>query len=207
MSSSAKAVQELDSVAKDEVFYLCPVEIETLRRAAAHRGMSFDPEQLRYSSSDLRRYGLVREGYNRQELRERGVESQVVSSLDTETALLMQRLPLETPFGEAIQKYELPIDMLPLRVAKTIFLPGSHVKSHTHPPHSVEAPGGGLRIIASGSIEFENRKYSAGDWFFVPNGRAYEFVTDPHIETIVFYSYAFFGLEDGNRFSHPFAAE
>lgn len=116
----------------------------------------------------------------------------------------MKDLPIDAPFGDSgVRKYELPIDMLPLRVAKTIFPPGSRVASHVHPKHSEDAPGGGLRIIVAGTVEYAGRTYGPGDWFFVPNGTPYEFVTDPHRETIVFYKYNFFGMEDGNRFSHP----
>lgn len=188
------------------VFELCDVEIETLRRAAIHRGIPFDPKRRKYSGQELKRYGLVREGYNRSELRDRGIVPGVVSSLDSSTDEAMKRLPLETPYGEGIAKYELPIDMLPLRVAKTIFPPNSHVTKHIHPPHAEESPGGSLRIVVSGSIDYDGRTYGPGDWFFVPNGVAYEFHSDRNVDTVVFYKYAFFGVEDGNRFSHPYAS-
>ena len=74
-----------------------------------------------------------------------------------------------------------------------------------HPANSPDAPGGGLRIVSRGSILFRGKKYGPGDWFFVPNGVAYAFVTDTEVPTIVFYKYAFFGFEQGNRFSHPSA--
>jgi hypothetical protein len=60
--------------------------------------------------------------------------------------------------------------------------------------------------VVKGTITFKGRDYKAGDWFFVPNGVAYSFTTDPANETVVFYKYAFFGFEDGNRFSHPHEA-
>jgi hypothetical protein len=187
----------------NERFTLSEVEVETLRRAAVARGLPFDPTRTEYTLAQLRRYGLVREGYTRQELRERGVVPRIVSSLDHETDVLMEALPIETPFGSGIRKYELPIDMLPLRVSKTIFPPATRVSSHVHPPHSDDSPGGGLRLIASGSIVFGGRTYESGDWFFVPNGEPYEFETDPNMETVVFYKYSFFAVEKGNRFSAP----
>lgn len=184
-------------------FDLCDVEIETVRRAAQERGLAFDPAQQRYSEHDLSRYGLVREGYTRQELSAVGIGPSKVSSLDYSTRILQEKLPLATPFGSGIEKFQLPIDMMPIRVAKTIFPPGSAVKEHVHPPHSEEDPGGGLRLIISGWILFEDRRYEPGEWFFVPNGTPYEFSTDPLHETVVFYTYRFFGAEFGNRFSHP----
>jgi hypothetical protein len=187
----------------NEIFHLCDVEVETARRAAFDRGLPFNPEKRAYTRQELGLYGMVREGYNREELRARGVLPRPVSSLDASTTSAEASLPLETPFGSAIRKYELPIDMLPMRVAKTIFPPGSVVKRHVHPPHTNEDPGGGLRIIFSGKIFFEGREYGPGDWFFVPNGTPYEFTTAPDQDTIVFYKYRFFGAEQGNRFSHP----
>jgi hypothetical protein len=189
----------------DTTFTLSDVEVETLRRAASDRKLPFDPLRTVYSFEELSLYGLVREGYTRAELRACGIKPAVVSSLDESTYHTQSALRLATPFGSGIQKHELPIDMLPIRVAKTIFPPGSVVTRHVHPPHSEESPGGGVRIIVSGHVFFEGRRYEAGDWFFVPNGTPYEFSTDPEGTTIVFYSYSFFGAERGNRFSHPAA--
>lgn len=193
----------IDIYANEERFELSEVEVETLRRAAKARGLAFDPDRTSYNHSELAAYGLVREGYTRSELRGRGIYPGKVSSLDAETDRKMKSLPLETPYGKGIEKHELPIDMLPLRLAKTVFPPNSRVTSHVHPPHTDEAPGGSLRIVASGTIYYEGRAYCAGDWFFVPNGEAYEFTTDGEVPSVVFYSYAFFGVEQGNRFSHP----
>jgi hypothetical protein len=191
------------SVDANVIFNLSDVEVETLRRAAFDRNLPFDPTRTAYSSEELSLYGLVREGYTRAELRARGIYPKVMSSLDESTSDAQAALRLATPFGSGILKYELPIDMLPIRVAKTVFSPGSVVTRHVHPPHSDESPGGGVRIVVSGHVLFEGRRYHAGDWFFVPNGTAYEFTTSPDEVTIVFYSYSFFGAEKGNRFSHP----
>lgn len=189
--------------AADDTFHLQDVEVETVRRAAAERNLLFDPEKRTYSRTELARFGVVREGYSRDELRARGVFPRVVSSLDGATDLAKNSLPLETPYGSGIRKWQLPIDMLPIQVAKTVFPPGSVVTRHVHPPNTEEDPGGGLRIVVSGSISYDGRSYGPGDWFFVPNGTPYQFTTDSDQETIVFYTYRFFGVTEGNRFSHP----
>jgi hypothetical protein len=202
----ASNVQELEIPSDSTQLYnLCDVEIETVRRAAFDRGLPFEPDKTIYSFEELSAYGIVREGYNRAELRARGITPTVVSSLDQSTFASEMSLPLATPFGSGVQKYELPIDMLPIRIAKTVYSPGSVVTRHVHPPHSEESPGGGVRIVASGYVLFGGRKHGPGDWFFTPNGTPYEFSTDPGGVTIVFYSYSFFGAERGNRFSHPAA--
>ncbi|HET9225049.1 MAG TPA: cupin domain-containing protein [Thermoanaerobaculia bacterium] len=206
MRATAATVEpEIAADLRKDVFYLCEVEIETVRRAAEVRDLPFDPTKRSYTSEELRPYGLVREGYNKLELRERGIRPQPVSSLDPEVEALQSALPLQTPFATGIKKFELPIDMFPMRVAKTIFPPGSVVEPHVHPPHNQTDPGGSLRVVVKGRLFYEGREYAAGDWFFVPNGTPYQFTSDPNEETIVMYTYNFFGAEKGNRFSHPHA--
>ena len=186
-----------------KIYMLSAVEVETLRRAAVDRDLPFDSERTEYSEQDLKQYGLVREGYTRDELREIGITPSIVTSFDENATETSSRLTLETPFGSGIQKWQLPIDMMPIRVAKTIFPPKTRVDSHVHPEDTASDPGGGLRMVATGSVIFKNNKYLPGDWFFVPNGAPYEFVTDEVIPTTVFYTYRFFGAVEGNRFSHP----
>jgi len=190
----------------DEVFELSDCEVETLRRAALDRNLSFDPLRTIYRNSELKAYGMVREGYTRAEMRERGIGPGALTCFDTLAEKAEELLPVETPFGSGIRKWQLPIDMIPIQVMKTIFPPGSVVKSHVHPPHSDEAPGGGLRIVVEGSISYKGRKFGPGDWFFAVNGEPYEFTTDPERHTVVFYKYTFFAVEKGNRFSHPHSA-
>jgi hypothetical protein len=212
MSQSAEAKQaphpeerasEVDSIDPRERFYLQDCEIETLARAAAERRIPYDPLRREYTRDELRRFGLVREGYTREELRQRGIGTGAVTSFDVLAQEAPNLLPVETPFGKGIRKWQLPVDMMPLRMFQTVFPPNTTVTSHVHPPHSDEAPGGGLRIVCKGSITYKGVVFGPGDWFFAPNGEPYEFTSDPDVETVVFYKYAFFGVEKGNRFSHP----
>lgn len=190
---------------QDEVFELIDCEMETLQKAAELRNLPFDPVRRVYTRRELHCFGLVREGYNRAELRERGIAAQAVTSFDEIALRAADLLPVETPFGTGIRKWQLPFDMMPLRVFQTVFPPNTHVSSHIHPPHSDEAPGGGLRIVSRGSITYKGQRFGPGDWFFAPNGEPYEFDSDPEVETVVFYKYDFFAIEKGNRFSHPHA--
>lgn len=190
-------------VESDETFELSDVEVETLRRAAVERALPFDEKRRVYSHKELADYGLVREGYTREELRQRGFGPVKVSCFDDCAKVAEEVLGVETPFGSGIKKWQLPIDMMPMRVSQTVFPPNTVVKLHVHPPNSPEAPGGGLRIVTKGKIFYERREYGPGDWFFVPNGVPYSFTTDPAGPTVVMYKYHFFGAEKGNRFSHP----
>ena len=187
----------------DERFALSDCEVETLRRAAAQRALGFDGNRREYSGSELVSYGLVREGYNRAEMQAAGVTPSPVSCFDAIAMAAKERMPLETPFGSGVRKWQLPIDMMPIRVAKTVFSKGTTVRPHIHPEGEAGNPGGGLRIVTKGSLTYNGKEYGPGDWFFVPNGLPYEFATSPSVETEVMYTYAFFAAAQGNRFSHP----
>lgn len=43
------------------------------------------------------------------------------------------------------------------------------VPSHSHDE------GAGIRVILFGSIKYKGRKLTAGDWMYIPKGKAYEF--------------------------------
>lgn len=191
----------------EEVFELSDVEIETLRRASLERSLPFDEKRRVYTREQLSEYGMVREGYTREELRNVGLGPEEVSCFDDRAKAAQELLRVDAPFGSGIQKWQLPIDMLPMRVNQTLFPPNTCVKSHVHPANTPDAPGGGLRIVTKGKILYKGKEYGPGDWFFVPNGVSYTFTTDPSGPTTVMYSYSFFGFEQGNRFSHPSAVE
>lgn len=187
----------------DQRIALSDCEHETLRRAAMSRGIQFDPDRREYLGDELAKYGLVREGYNRTEMAAAGVSPAKVSCFDAIALAAEQLMPLATPFGSGVRKWQLPIDMMPIRVAKTVIASGTIIRPHVHPEGEPGNPGGGLRIVTKGEIEYEGRRYGPGDWFFVPNGVPYEFSATAEGDTEVMYTYAFFAAAQGNRFSHP----
>lgn len=189
-----------------EDFVLSEVEVETLRRAAVARNLSFDPTKTTLSKLELQKYGLVREAYSPDELRAAGYGPNPVTSFDDAAATARDLLRVDAPFGSGIVKWQLPVSMMELRVFQTVFPPDTLVAPHIHPVNTEEDPGGSLRIVVKGSIEYEDRTYGPGDWFFVPNGASYTFRSAPNQETTVMYLYRFFAATEGNRFSHPHAA-
>jgi hypothetical protein len=192
----------------DYIFHLVDVEIETLRRAALERNLPFDPGRTQYTARELHEYGLVRESYNSQELRQLGVTTRrVVTSFDAEIVPARDNLLIDAPFAQGIRKWQIPIDICEWRAFMTEFPPNSFVEPHVHPENTYDDPGGSLRTILRGSIEYAGRTFGPGDWFFIPNGVPYSFKTDAECETIVMYSYAFFAAGKGNRFSHPIEIE
>lgn len=189
-------------------FLLSDVEVETLRRAAAQRGLGFDPERRNYSAAELSAYGIVREAYNSSELRNMGIDvTKVVTSFDLEAEQARQRLLVDAPFAGGIRKWQLPVDICEWRVFISEFPPNTFVEPHVHPANTPESPGGSLRTVLKGSLTYAGKVFGPGDWFFIPNGVPYSFRSDSAVQTVVMYKYAFFAVAEGNRFSSPLELE
>lgn len=189
-------------------FVLSDVEIETLRRAAAARGLDFDPDRRNYSAAELGSYGLVREAYNSPELRSMGIDAtKIVTSFDLETEQAKEKLVVDAPFARGIRKWQLPIDICEWRVFISEFPPNTLVEPHVHPANTPENPGGSLRTVLKGSLNYAGKTFGPGDWFFIPNGVPYSFRSDAAAHTVVMYKYAFFEVAAGNRFSSPLELE
>src|SRR5689334_11204798 len=98
-----------------KTYSLSDIEIETLRRAANIRNLPFDPNRRTYTKEELHTYGLVREAYTREELRGLGYGPVEVTSFDAKAREARETLAVEAPFASGIRKWQLPIDMFPLR--------------------------------------------------------------------------------------------
>ena len=67
-------------------------------------------------------------------------------------------------------KWQLPVLLTrPSQMFITVAEPGLQVGEHSHDE------GDGIRFIAGGSITFEGKELSAGDWMFIPTGTRYSF--------------------------------
>jgi hypothetical protein len=188
-------------------FDLNEAEVETLRRAASERNIPYDNKRTRYSKSELAKFGLVREAYTTEELRAAGFGPDPVTSFDEKARAAQELLKVDAPFGSGIQKWQLPVNMIEMRVYETVFPPNTVVDPHIHPENTADDPGGSLRIIVRGSILYNGKTFGPGDWFFVPNGVPYTFKSAPDQNTHVMYLYRFFAATEGNRFSHPHATD
>jgi hypothetical protein len=106
--------------AADEKFDLNEAEVETLRRAANRRKIRFDPNKKNYSKTELAQFGLVREAYTTEEMRAAGFGPDPVTSFDDKAKLAQELLKVDTPFGSGIRKWQLPVNMLEIRVYETV---------------------------------------------------------------------------------------
>jgi hypothetical protein len=60
---------------------------------------------------------------------------------------------------------------------------------HTSVPKHSHDEGAGVRFIVSGSITYNGKALTQGDWMFLPAGVAYEFTTGP-MGVTMFYCYS-----------------
>lgn len=97
------------------------------------------------------------------------LEGKIVTSKDKGIEALENALETKNvPAG--FKKFQLP---LALNGPSQLFIstgePGAVAGKHAH------KDGDGIRFIAGGSIIFEGKELSAGDWMFIPKGVPYEF--------------------------------
>ncbi len=98
--------------------------------------------------------------------------SRIFTSRDDESILLANLLQVqEVPDG--FKKWQLPIVMGPSQLFISVSKPDVKVPEHSHDE------GDGIRFIMSGSVYFNGQELTAGDWMFIPAGKAYEMQVGP----------------------------
>jgi hypothetical protein len=169
-----------------------------------NRGVNVDDGKIEYSTDELETLGFVRENWSQEELVDKGFGAQgVVTSFDQSAGRAQEELCVDVPFAAGVQKWQLPINLPGFRVIMTRFPPNTVVQLHEHPNFDGVSACGQLRVVVAGSITFDGRKYGPGDWFFIPNGVPYSFVTDPDVVTLENYYYQYTGRTMPMRFSSP----
>lgn len=129
----------------------------------------FDPNRLSFArcarriAEAIRKVGLEpdKAGFKH--------EGRILTSRDEPMARLTEELRVDNvPAG--FQKWQLPFFVdHPTHLFVTLAEPGA-----TAPPHS-HKEGDGIRFIVGGSIIYEDKELTAGDWMFVPAGAQYSF--------------------------------
>jgi uncharacterized RmlC-like cupin family protein len=100
------------------------------------------------------------------------VGGRVVTSRDQGMDQLRQALQVKN-LPQGFQKW-----LLPVQVSSDTFLyitvaaPGARADTHAH-------DGDSVRFVASGSIIYDGRELTAGDWLFIPAGQSYSFSAGP----------------------------
>src|SRR5262245_42486865 len=107
----------------------------------------------------------------------------IVTSKDKGMPQLRKTLST-TNVPKGFQKWQLPVHLdHPSHLFMTVAEPNAKSPRHAH------KDGDGIRFIAGGSITYEGKELSAGDWMFIPAGQAYSFEVGPH-GAIMCYCYA-----------------
>lgn len=122
------------------------------------------------------------------------IGKKVLTSRDKDMLVLRKSLEV-TNIPDGFQKYQLPVVLRCAEAAAatgtdadgvqffvTMGQPNVKVGSHSH------NEGAGLRFIAGGSIIYNKRELTAGDWMFIPKGAQYEFQVGPQ-GAIICYCY------------------
>ncbi|MGX7002514.1 cupin domain-containing protein [Caballeronia sp. KNU42] len=156
---------------------------------------SFDASRTDITEEELKGLNFVRENWTQEEIQQKGLAKEgVVTSFDEVSKKAESELAVDAPFADGIQKWQLPIDLPGFRVVMTRFPPGTVVKAHEHPSIPGFSACGQLRVVVKGSITYDGKAYGPGDWFYIPNGVAYSFTTDPNEETQENYFYQYNGI-------------
>jgi hypothetical protein len=125
----------------------------------------FDPNRLTFEQGIER----IQEAVGRSGLNVEGI----VTSRD-DAAVELQRLLAVDNVPDGFRKWQLPVYLKePSQLFVTVAEPGAKATPHSHDE------GDGIRFIVGGSILYEGRELTAGDWMFVPAGARYDFEVGP----------------------------
>ena len=93
----------------------------------------------------------------------------VLTSQDSQ-AMAAQKLLTVTNVPGGFTKWQLPVFLdKPSQLFITLAAPNAEVPEHSH------NEGAGIRFIAGGSIIYNGKELTAGDWMYIPQGAKYSF--------------------------------
>jgi hypothetical protein len=126
---------------------------------------NFNPNRLSFEAGLNRIRAVVGDEYTK--------GAAIVTSRDDGMNTVTERLRTDNvPNG--FSKWQLPVFLNgPSQFFMSYAAPDLEVPIHSHDL------GDGLRVILSGSIEYNGRELGPGDWMFIPKGLPYEFKVGP----------------------------
>jgi hypothetical protein len=121
----------------------------------------FDPNQVTFDEGIER----LRQAVDRAKLD----TSRIVTSRDREVQTAENMLGV-TAIPGGFTKWQLPVYLdSPAQLYISVGQPNVEVPEHSHDD------GDGIRFMVAGSIIYEGKELTAGDWMFVPAGSKYSF--------------------------------
>jgi uncharacterized RmlC-like cupin family protein len=133
----------------------------------------------------LKEAGVLRVNYDQDEIQAAGFDTQQVLTSFSDASAAESRLKVDVPF-RGVTKYQIPA-AVGIHIVK--MAPNSEVTEHAHPPVDPANPGGALRIVLKGDLDFNGQRYGPGDWFYVPDGTPYSFKAGPVSDVEVSYKW------------------
>jgi len=96
--------------------------------------------------------------------------SGILTSRDKPVREAARLLAVKNVPDGGFHKWQLPVYLEePSQLFITVAEPGAEAPEHSHDE------GDGIRFIVSGSIHFDGKELTAGDWMYVPAKRRYSF--------------------------------
>jgi quercetin dioxygenase-like cupin family protein len=138
--------------------------------------MSFNPNKMTFADG-LKR---IEKALATAEVK---IKSRIITSRDADVGKAVQALEVSNvPAG--FRKWQLPISLdKPSQMFLTTAAPGAEVGLHSHDE------GDGVRFIVSGSIIYDGKELTAGDWMFIPKGEKYSMRVG-HLGAVMAYCYS-----------------
>jgi len=96
------------------------------------------------------------------------LKDKISTSQDADLKDLLDSLAV-TNIPDNFQKWQLPFYFDRAQFYISVGNPGSIVPEHSH------NDGDGIRYIVSGSIEYNGKSLTTGDWMYIPKGIKYSF--------------------------------
>ncbi len=100
------------------------------------------------------------------------VGNKIITSRDRNAIKAVNLLAVDNVPG-GFKKWQLPFVMDRSQLFISIGSPDADVPTHSHDE------GDGIRFIMSGSIYYDGKELSAGDWMFIPKGAKYKMKVGP----------------------------
>lgn len=101
----------------------------------------------------------------------------IVTSRDPRAAELLKALQVDN-VPQGFQKHQLPVyfekDIPGVQFFISVGAPNTQVRKHAH------NEGDGIRFIVGGSIVYDGKELTQGDWMFIPQGEPYAFTVGRH---------------------------
>ena len=121
----------------------------------------FVPQELTFEQGSER----IREALRKAEV---DIENTIVTSRDPWAERLREELRMTNqPSGVAM--WQLPVVLNQSLLFLQVLEPGAQVPEHEHVRAAV------FRLVISGSIHYDGKELTAGDWMYVPRGQSYSF--------------------------------